>query len=59
MMNAMDKIWANRLIAGTQVWGDMPTSRKTGVKAALTERVKNGEISAERYQEITGEEYTE
>lgn len=58
-MNAMDKIWANRLIAGTQAWNDMPASRKTGVKATLAERVKNGEISSEQYQEITGEEYAE
>ena len=28
----MDKIWANRLIAGTKEWAEMPASRRAGVK---------------------------
>lgn len=51
----MDKIWANRLIAGTKEWAEMPTSRRAGVKAELARRVTGGEIDAERYKEITGE----
>ena len=51
----MDKIWANRLIAGTKVWGDVPAGRREGVKAVLLERVERGEITAEKYAEITGE----
>lgn len=53
----MNEIWANRLIAGTKVWSQVPASRKNGVKAVLLERVESGEITEERYTEITGEEY--
>jgi hypothetical protein len=53
----MDRIWANRLIAGTKTWAEMPTSRRTGVKRELVKRVADGEISEERYKEITGEDY--
>lgn len=53
----MNVIWANRLIAGTKTWAEMPASRRTAVKRELTKRVTKGEITAERYKEITGEEY--
>lgn len=53
----MDKIWANRLIAGTKTWAEMPASRRIGVKKVLTERVNKGEITAEDYKNITGEDY--
>lgn len=53
----MDKIWANRLVAGTKSWAEMPASRRAGVKRELGRRVTNGEITAERYKEITGEDY--
>jgi hypothetical protein len=53
----MDKIWANRLIAGTKTWAEMPASRRPRVKAELARRVTDGEIDAERYKEITGEDY--
>ena len=52
----MDKIWANRLIAGTRVWAEMPASRYPGVKAELAKRVTDGEITPEQYRDITGEE---
>lgn len=55
----MNNIWANRLIAGTQVWDDVPTSRKNGVKAVLLDRVEKGLITADKYAEITGEVYAE
>ena len=55
----MDKIWANRLIAGTKTWAEMPARRHAGVKAELAKRVAEGEITAERYKEITGEDYDE
>ena len=51
----MDKIWANRLIAGTRSWAEMPASRRSGVKAELAKRVTDGEITPEQYREITGE----
>lgn len=53
----MNIIWANRLIAGTKTWAEMPVSRHAGVKAELANRVADGEITAERYKEITGEDY--
>lgn len=53
----MDKIWANRLVAGTKTWAEMPASRRAGVKRELTKRVAEDEITAERYKEITGEGY--
>lgn len=53
----MNAIWANRLIAGTKTWDEMPESRLNGVKAELAERVESGKITAERYKEITGEDY--
>lgn len=53
----MERIWANRLIAGAKTWEEMPASRRAGVKAELAKRVTDGEITAERYKEITGESY--
>ena len=53
----MNKIWANRLIAGTQVWDSVPDYRKSDVKNELASRVEEGEITADRYAEITGEQY--
>ncbi len=55
----MNVIWANRLIAGTKTWAEMPASRRTGVKRELAKRVAEGEITAEQYKEITGEDYNE
>ena len=54
----MDKIWANRLIAGTKTWAEMPISRRVAVKKVLAERVNKGEITADDYKNITGEDYT-
>ena len=53
----MDRIWANRLVAGTKTWAEMPASRCAGVKQELAKRGTEGQITAERYKEITGEEY--
>lgn len=53
----MNKIWANRLIAGTKTWDDVPDSRKEGVLEELRKRVTSGEITAEQFEEITGETY--
>lgn len=53
----MDKIWANRLVAGTKSWAEMPASRRPGVKRELARRVTEGEVSKEQYKEITGEDY--
>lgn len=54
----MNIIWANRLIAGTKTWAEMPASRRAGVKRELAKRVTEGEITADDYKNITGEDYT-
>lgn len=53
----MNKIWANRLIGGTKTWEQVPESRKASVLEELRNRVESGEITAERFEEITGEKY--
>lgn len=53
----MDKIWANRLVAGTKTWAEMPISRRVAVKKVLAARVAKGEITADDYKDITGEDY--
>ena len=50
----MNIIWANRLIAGTKTWAEMPASRRAGVKRELAKRVESGEITADDYKNITG-----
>lgn len=52
----MNKIWVNQLIAGTKTWAEMPMSRRAAVNNMLLEKFKSGEISAEQYKAITGEE---
>lgn len=53
----MNIIWANRLIADTKTWAEMPASRRAGVKRELAKRVTEGEITAEDYKRITGDDY--
>ena len=53
----MDKIWANRLVAGTKTWAEMPASRRPGVKRELAKRVAEEEITAAQYKASTGEDY--
>ena len=50
-------IWANRLIAGTKTWSEVPLTRKNDVRAELRRRVESGEITDEQYTQITGEDY--
>lgn len=54
----MNEIWANRLVAGTKTWDEMPAARQKPVKAILAERVDDGTITVENYKEITGDSYT-
>lgn len=53
----MNEIWVKRLIGGTKTWGEMPASRQIPVMLLLGQKVESGELTAERYQEITGEAY--
>lgn len=53
----MNEIWANRLIAGTKTWAEVPSSRKNAVKAVLADRVEEEVITVEQYESITSEVY--
>lgn len=56
----MNRIWANRLEAGTQSWEDcVKAGRADAVDAILREDVEAGKLTADRYEEITGEAYGE
>ena len=55
----MNRIWANRLEAGTQQWADVPASRKNAVREILRGDIESGAITPERYSEITGEPWEE
>ena len=50
----MNRIWANRLEAGTKTWAECPNSRKAAVDAILRKDVEDGKLTVERYTEITG-----
>lgn len=52
----MAKIWADRLVAGTKKWKQVPASRKAAVKEILLEMVEEGTLTEEHYQEIVGVE---
>lgn len=51
----MNKIWVNRLIAGTQTWNNVPTSRKNAIKEILRQYVKENKITEDKYNEIVNE----
>ena len=53
----MNRIWANRLEAGTKTWAECHDSRKTAVDAILRQDAALGKITAEKYEEITGNPY--
>ena len=48
----MNRIWANRLEAGTQKWSNVPTSREEAVKTILLADVDAGIITQEQYLAI-------
>ena len=52
----MNKIWADRLVAGTKTWSQVPASRKAAVKEILLDMVEEGTLTPERYVEIVGVE---
>lgn len=50
----MNKIWANRLIAGTKTWDEVPESRKNAVLEELNYRKENNIITQEQLNTIIG-----
>lgn len=53
----MSKIWRNRIIAGDQKFEDCPARYKAQVLALLRIDVENGTITADQFEELTGEPY--
>ena len=51
----MNKIWAERLVAGTRTWDEVPASRKPAVNQILLDWVSQGKITQEQYNDIVGE----
>ena len=52
----MNEIWANRLVAGTKTWAEMPASRQSGVKEVLAGRVADGVITCLLYTSDAADE---
>lgn len=53
----MAKIWRNRIEAGDQLFENCPQRYQVQVLALMREDVKNGIITAERFEELTGQPY--
>jgi hypothetical protein len=51
----MNKIWADRLVAGTKTWKQVPASRKEAVNEILLDMVEEGTLTEEHYHQIVGE----
>ena len=53
----MAKIWRNQIIAGNKTFAECPQRYKAGVLALLRADVENGTITAEQFEELTGQPY--
>ena len=53
----MPKIWRNRIIAGDKLFSDCPERYRDNVRELLKYDVADGTITAEQYEEYTGEKY--
>ena len=47
----MEKIYANRLLAGAIAWDRVPNSRKPAVKEELLYRLDEGKITQQQYND--------
>lgn len=50
----MEKIWCNRILAGTRTFDDVPESRKFAVENEFKRRLNEGIISQEQYNNALG-----
>ena len=55
----MAKIWRNQILAGHKTYAECPTRYKAQVLALLRQDVVNGVITAEQFEELTGQPYEE
>ncbi len=53
----MARIWRNRIIAGDKEFSHCPDRYKVQVLVLLRQDVVNGVITAERFEELTGQPY--
>ena len=53
----MERIWKNRIIAGTRTFRGCPDQYKDGVVLLLREEVENGILSVDRFEELTDIEF--
>lgn len=53
----MAKIWRNRIIAGDKQYENCPAVYRPAVKVLLKKDVKNGVITGQEFEKITGEAY--
>ena len=53
----MAKIWRNRIIAGDQLFENCPQKYRNQVLELLRQDVADGVISAEQFEELTGQPY--
>ena len=54
----MAKIYWRRIKAGTRFYADVPTDKlKAEIKELAIQDVKDGEITAEQYKELIGEDF--
>lgn len=49
----MDRIWANRIEAGTKTFSQVPDNRKAAVSAILMQDVEKGVITMSDYERLT------
>lgn len=56
----MNRIWANRLVAGTKTWEQcVKVGRAAEVEDILREQVHSGSITVEEFKIITGMDFSE
>ena len=53
----MAKIWRNRIEAGDKTFEECPQRYKNDVLALMRQDVENGIITAEQFEELTGQPY--
>ena len=55
----MSKIWRNRIEAGDQLFENCPARYKSQVLELMRQDVEDGVITAEQFEDLTGEPYND
>lgn len=55
MASSISIIYANRIMAGTRKFSEVPESRKEEVKQVLQEKLNKGELNQTRFDKIISE----